>query len=227
MQLFENKMHTNSISIYSIEALNLLTDDIIEILRTRAMFYADNGSQIYFETAQEYQKAMLSESNFILENVIHDTKYICNGIFSISAQEFIRRELLPLKNKIISLYRYGTGADTYFVVDSRMSDTYLMEFFAVRVIDLIVQNAKMMTTLNSKLTERFLLAVEDEDYVEKEKLGIFISKEELLTTYHAYKKYMKEENDERKLTIYKFTRSYYPERDSLFQDCEEIKITDL
>ena len=36
MQLFENKMHTNSISIYSIEALNLLTDDIIEVLSAGA-----------------------------------------------------------------------------------------------------------------------------------------------------------------------------------------------
>lgn len=176
------------ISIEDVEEFVILTDDILNILRYRRAFYDDDGNLRYFENVKEYQREMADESNFIVEHLIHSSRYLNEGcLLNTPADDIFRENLLPLQKLILSLYRNGTGQDCFYCVDGSFSDRYLLKAFTLRVIDSMLCEAG-----KRPVKDYFLTWMASSCHDMDEWVGIAHSREELRA---LYEKTLKEEED--------------------------------
>lgn len=131
--------YCKQISIEDVEEFLCLTDDILNILMNKSMFYDDEANERFFATSGEYQNAAQASDNFIINNLIKNRwRYIDNGLFNTSAEDLYMGYLQPLQKKILAFYRKGTKQDTFYYADETFNDRYLLKVFTLRVMDLML-----------------------------------------------------------------------------------------
>ena len=98
-----------------------------------------------FENAREYQDAVSHENNLIVEKLIHSKRYLNEGFLNCPAEDIFMENLLPLQKLILALYRNGTAQDCFYYVDDTFSDKYLLKALTLRIIDMMLYEARKKT----------------------------------------------------------------------------------
>ena len=98
--------------------------------------------KIFISDTSEYQREFSNEANFVIDKLIQSNKYIDDGVLNCTAEDIFMENLFPLQKIILALYRDETSNNCLYYADQTFSDKYLLMSVTLRIIDIMLYEAR-------------------------------------------------------------------------------------